>query len=201
MIMKKYVHTPNIYNARCINNNLSSDRGVGSIKRLGGGHRFQGHFGILKRAPKKFFPEMLATGGIFPSYQYRNCTFLTKFFLKTWKFPNKKDTFEVNLVLFTATLACTKRALFITKKGTFYHKKGHFLSQKRALFITKKGTFSPFKKLGGGTCPPCPPPVPTPLSSDWIGLRILTSHRIGFYKHFFGSDCFFHLRATITIRI
>ena len=30
----------------------------------------------------------------------------------------KKGTFDVNLV-FTATLACTK-------KGTFYHKKGHF---------------------------------------------------------------------------
>jgi hypothetical protein len=55
----------------------------------------------------------------------RNCTFLTKFFKKTWKFPNKKGTFDVNLV-FTATLACTKRALFITKKGTFHHKKGHF---------------------------------------------------------------------------
>ena len=157
MIMKKYVHTPNIYNARCINNNLSSDRGVGSIKRLGGGgHRFQGHFGILKRAPKKIFPEMLVTGGIFPSYQYRNCTFLTKFFLKTWKFPNKKDTFEVNLVLFTATLACTKRALFITKKGTFYHKKGHFSSQKRALLVLSKNWG------GGGTCPPCPPPFLRP---------------------------------------
>jgi hypothetical protein len=31
---------------------------------------------------------------------------------------NKKGTFDVNLV-FTATLACTKRALFITKKGTY----------------------------------------------------------------------------------
>jgi hypothetical protein len=30
----------------------------------------------------------------------------------------KQITFDVNLV-FTATLACTKRALFITKKGTF----------------------------------------------------------------------------------
>ena len=46
-------------------------------------------------------------------------------FKKTWKFPNKKGTFDVNL-LFTATLACTKRALFITKKVTFHHKKGHF---------------------------------------------------------------------------
>jgi hypothetical protein len=73
---------------------------------------------------------MLATGGggkNFPVVPYRNCTFLTKFFLKTWKFPSKKGTFDVNLV-FTATLACTK---------------GHFSSQKRALFITKKGTFSP----------------------------------------------------------
>jgi hypothetical protein len=58
-------------------------------------------------------------GGDFPIIPYRNCTFLTKFFLKTSKFPNKKGTFDVNLKVFTATLACTKRALFITKKGTF----------------------------------------------------------------------------------
>jgi hypothetical protein len=31
-------------------------------KRLGG-TGFQGHFWILKRAPKKFFPQMLATEG------------------------------------------------------------------------------------------------------------------------------------------
>jgi hypothetical protein len=43
---------------------------------------------------------------------------LNQIFLKTSKFPNKKATFDVNLV-FTATLACTKRALFNTKKGTF----------------------------------------------------------------------------------
>jgi hypothetical protein len=82
----------------------------------------------LKRAPKKFFPEMLATGGGAREKFSRHtipkltCTFLTKFFLKTWKFPNKKGTFDVNLV-FRATLACTKRALFITKKGTFHPKK------------------------------------------------------------------------------
>jgi hypothetical protein len=86
----------------------------------------------LKRAPKKIFPEMLATGERdFPVVPYRNYTFLTKFFLKTWKFPNKKGTFDVNLV-FTATLACTKRELFITKKGTF----------------------SPLKKCGGARAPP-----------------------------------------------
>jgi hypothetical protein len=44
---------------------------------------------------------------------------LTTFFLRTSKFPNKKGTFDVNL-LFTATLACTKMALFITKKGHFW---------------------------------------------------------------------------------
>ena len=84
---------------------------------------------------------MLETGGgrwaeeeKFPVVPYRNCTFLTEFFLKTWKFPNKKGTFDVNLV-FTATLACTK---------------GHFSSQKRTLFITKKGTFSTLKNWGGG---------------------------------------------------
>jgi hypothetical protein len=43
---------------------------------------------------------------------------LNKFVLKASRFPNKKGTVDVNLV-FTATLACTKRAVFITKKGTF----------------------------------------------------------------------------------
>jgi hypothetical protein len=59
---------------------------------------------------------------------------LNKFVKKSWKFPNKKSTFDVNLV-FTATLACTERALFITKKGTFSH----------------------LKKLGGGHVPPVAP--------------------------------------------
>jgi hypothetical protein len=58
-------------------------------------------------------------------------------FFKNWEISKQKGTFDVNLV-FTAILACTKRALFITKKGTFHHKKGHFSSQKRALFITKR---------------------------------------------------------------
>jgi hypothetical protein len=89
-----------------------SNRGVGSIKRLGGGGA----------------PASRVTLG------YRKGHL---FFKKSWKFPNKKgtfQTFDVNLV-FTVTLACTKRALFITKKGTF----------------------SPLKKLGGHM-PPCPPP-------------------------------------------
>jgi hypothetical protein len=85
---------------------------------------------------------MLATGGgwgeeKFTVVPYRNCTFSTKFLKKTWKFPNKKDTFGVNLV-FTATLPCTKRALFITKKGSFHH---------------KKGTYSPLKKFGVAGAP------------------------------------------------
>ena len=40
-------------------------------------------FRVLKRAAKKFSPEMLATGGgreKFPVVRYRNCTFLTTFF-------------------------------------------------------------------------------------------------------------------------
>ena len=47
-----------------------------------GGTGFQGHFWILKMAPKKRFPEMLATGGDknFLVILYRNWTFLTKFF-------------------------------------------------------------------------------------------------------------------------
>jgi hypothetical protein len=73
----------------------------------------------LKKAAKKFFPEMLATGGgrkIFSSYHTEIARFGPIFLKKTWKFPNKKGTFDVNLV-FTATLTCTKRALFITKKA------------------------------------------------------------------------------------
>ena len=89
------------------------------------------------------FPRNVGDGRgkkTFSLIPYRNCTFFTKFFLKTSKFPNKKGTFDINLV-FTATLSCTKRALFITKKGTF----------------------DPLKKFGGHVPPVPPPPVPTPL--------------------------------------
>jgi hypothetical protein len=75
---------------------------------------------------------MLATGGgrggekkTFSRRSIPKLHVFDQIFLKTWKFPNKKGTFDVNLI-FTATLACTKMALFITKKGTFHHKKGHF---------------------------------------------------------------------------
>jgi hypothetical protein len=66
---------------------------------------FQGHFWILKRAPKKFFPKMLATGGerkIFPWHTIPKLHVFDQMFLKTSKLPNKKGTFDVNLV-FTAT--------------------------------------------------------------------------------------------------
>ena len=107
----------------------STCSGVGSFKRLGGGTHF---------------PEMLAMGGgwIFSPYTMPKCTFLTTFYFKTSKLQNKKGTFDVNLV-FTATLAFTKRALFITKNGTF----------------------SPLKYIWGHVPPVPPPPVPTPLSS------------------------------------
>ena len=84
---------------------------------------------------------MLATGGggggkkIFSRRSIPKLHFFTKFFKKTWKFPNKKGTFDVNLV-FTATFKLVQ--------------KGHF--------ITKKGTFSPLKNWGGGHVPPVPPP-------------------------------------------
>jgi hypothetical protein len=72
---------------------------------------------------------MLAPGGrgreIFSRRTIPRLHVFDQIVLKTWKFPNKKGTFDDNLV-FTATLACTKRALFITKKGNFHHKKGHF---------------------------------------------------------------------------
>ena len=71
-----------------------------------------------------------------PSYHTQIACF-DQILKKTWKFPNKKGTFDVNLV-FTATLACTERELFITKKGTFP------ASQKRALlrpFSTSSVTY------------------------------------------------------------
>ena len=74
-------------------------------------------------------------GAGFSSYTMPKCTFLTTFYFKTSKFQNKKGTFDVNLV-FTATLAFTKRALFITKKGTF----------------------SPLKNIWGARAPCAPPP-------------------------------------------
>ena len=60
--------------ATCNASSFLNSRGVGSIKRLGGGGGmvFQGHFWILKRARKKFPSENV--GGI----PYRNCTFLAK---------------------------------------------------------------------------------------------------------------------------
>ena len=96
-------------------------------QKIGGAPASRGTLGYRKGHLKKFHGNVGDRGGgrkNFPVVAYRNFTFFTKFFKKTWKFPNKKGTFDVNLV-FTATLACTKRALFITKKGTFHHKKGH----------------------------------------------------------------------------
>jgi hypothetical protein len=45
-------------------------RGVGSIKRLGGGHWLLGALLDVEKGTKKFSPEMYVgdTGGIFPSY-------------------------------------------------------------------------------------------------------------------------------------
>jgi hypothetical protein len=58
---------------------------------------------------------MLATGGgggEFSRYTKPKLHVYDQIFSKTSKLPNKKVTFDVNLV-FTATLACTKRALFL----------------------------------------------------------------------------------------
>jgi hypothetical protein len=88
---------------------------------------YRKHFRVSKRAPKKIFPEMLATEEGKKKFSRRSIPKLHVFdqiFKKNLEI-NKKGTFDVNLV-FTATLACTKRALFITNKGTFHHKKVHF---------------------------------------------------------------------------
>jgi hypothetical protein len=74
----------------------------------------------IEKAPKKFFPGNVGDGkggGTFSRHTIPKLHVFDQFCLKTSKFPNKKGTFDVNLV-FTATLACTKRAL--------PHKKGHF---------------------------------------------------------------------------
>ena len=131
----------------CPHTQFTRSQGRTKHQKIGGALASRGTLGYRKGHLKNFSRKCWRRWGggrkNFPVVAYRYCTFLTKFFKKTWKFPNKKGTFDVNLV-FTATLACTKRALFITKKGTF----------------------SPLKKLGGGGhVPPVPPPppVPTPL--------------------------------------
>jgi hypothetical protein len=80
---------------------IIATRGVGSIKRLGGGeapasrgtlkHR-KGH---LKNFSRKCWRR--GGGGIFPSCHTEIARFLPNFFKKTWKFPNKKGTFDINL--------------------------------------------------------------------------------------------------------
>ena len=130
----------------CPHTQFTCSQGRRKHQKIGGALAYRGTLGYRKGHLKTFSRKCWRRGGggrkNFPIAAYRNCTFFTKFFKKTWKFPNKKGTFDVNLV-FTATLACTKRALFITKKGTF----------------------SPLKNGGGGGhVPPVPPPpVPTPL--------------------------------------
>jgi hypothetical protein len=102
-------------------------------------------------APKNFFG-----GGEekFTRHTIPKLHVFDQIFFKTSKLPNKKGTFDVNLV-FTTTLACTKRALFITKKGTFCPLKkigGH----------VPPGSYAPDCTMsygGGGTYFLCPPPV------------------------------------------
>jgi hypothetical protein len=104
----------------------------------------------------------------FPVIPYRNCTFLTNFFLKTLKFSNKKGTFDVNLA-FTATLACTKREL---------HKK------RRALFVL-------WKKLGGT----CPPRFPRPcFRTFFTPMPIKTSKGFVFARNADGSKSTWTIR-------
>ena len=61
-----------------------------------GGHRLPGALLDIEKAPKKFSDN----GGrkIILLYTQIYCAFLTNFFLKTLKFPNKKGIFHVNLV-------------------------------------------------------------------------------------------------------
>ena len=65
-----------------------------------------------------------------------SCHTIPKLFLETSRFPNKKGTFDVNLVLYSD--------ISLYKKGNFHHKKGHFWS-----FETELGGG------GGGARAPC----------------------------------------------
>jgi hypothetical protein len=88
-------------------------RGVGSIKRLGGGAlASRGTFGYWK-GTKKIFPGNVKKN--FPVIPYRNCAFFDHFFFLTWKFPNKKGTFEVGFSIYSD--------ISLHRKGTFHHKK------------------------------------------------------------------------------
>jgi hypothetical protein len=108
----------------------------------------------LKRAPKKFSPEMLATGGEGGREKFSRRT-IPKLHVFDQIFSKKLGNFETKRAPLVLISIYSDISLY--KKGTFHHKKGHFSSQKR-------DTFSPLKKLGGGhVLPVSPPPVPTPL--------------------------------------
>ena len=131
----------------------SKNRGVGSIKRLGGGgwggapasrgtfRYWKGHLKIFWGG-KKNFPVIL----------YRNCTFLIKMFFKYIEISaNKKGTFDVNLVF-------TRSDISLYKKGTFHHKQGHFWSFE--------------KNCMGGTCPLCLPRFLHPWGKTLLDITL-----------------------------
>jgi hypothetical protein len=71
---------------------------------VGTGHQLPGALLDNEKDTLKFFR---GGGGIFQSYHtelQRTMNVFEQIFLKTSKFPNKKGTFDVNIV-FTATLA------------------------------------------------------------------------------------------------
>jgi hypothetical protein len=114
---------------------IHGSQGRRKHQKIGGGApASRGTLGYRKGHLKNFSPKCWRRGGKkkFSRRSIPNCTFLTKFFKKTWKFPNKKGTFDVNLV-FTATLACTKRALLrrsfkIIWNKLFVYCKGNLLN-------------------------------------------------------------------------
>jgi hypothetical protein len=122
--------------------------------KIGGSPASRGTVGYWKGQLNNFSRKCWRGGGgerNFPKLQV-----LDQFFFLIWKFSNKKGTFDVNLV-FTATLACTKRAFSITNKGNFHHKKWHFLS---------------FEKIWGACAPMPPPPVPPLLRRHLVVLTL-----------------------------
>ena len=114
----------------CPHTQFTCSQGRRKHQKIGGAPASRGTLGYRKGHLKNFSRKCWQRGGgrgrkNFPVVGIPKLHVFDQIFYKTWKFPNKKGTFDVNLV-FTATLASTKRALFITKKGTFHHKKGHF---------------------------------------------------------------------------
>ena len=100
-------------------------RGIGSIKRLGGGRRFRGALLEWKGTWKKF-PEMLATGG---TAIIQNAIWTTFFTKAKGTLPTGQwaifCVFEGKIIAIIKK--CNLNNIFHEGKGHFATEKGHFL--------------------------------------------------------------------------